>query len=313
MTRSARSVPQSLVVAAVALALLALPAVPAQSQGAGVSTTVITIDTLAAGTTIRNGQQILIGGWAVDTAGLGTGVDQVRIYLDGTMEAGGIPLGNATTGGYRPDVAQAFGNPAFANAGFDFLWTPRDLSPGPHTIFVYAHAIAANAWSYKSVSVTVLAEPTPTPSPTPPAYGPPYAPGMAGLPYPYELVPPPPPPPPPPPLIDGQICVLIYPPPPGCPGSVLPAPTGVTVGAATATTVTLIWTAVPGAVTYQVQQETPNGTFVPITVANLTPVSATIIGLAPLTTYRFRVVAIDAAGRPGLPSAIVTVTTTAGP
>jgi len=109
---------------------LVLPAVPAMAQSTAqgtstaTTTTMISIDSPADGATVTNGTQVDVGGWAADSAGPGTGVDMVRIYLDGRMDAGGTLAGNANYGGSRPDVATALGSANFTNSGFDYLWTP---------------------------------------------------------------------------------------------------------------------------------------------------------------------------------------------
>jgi hypothetical protein len=295
-----------LLVVAVLLAL-AIPAAPASAQ-TGASTE-ITIDTPAASATAANGTQLLIGGWAVDRAATsGTGIDHVRIVLDGLMDAGGTLLGSATIGKSRPDVAQALGNPAFSTAGFDYLWTPTNLSAGTHTIYVYAHATASNTWSYKSVPVVVTA--APTPPPRPPGGGPGSWPGWGGpgggSGWPGWWVPPPPPPPPPP----GPICIQIYPPPPGCGIGMLPAPTNLVASVVTPVSVTLTWTAVPGAVSYRVLQSTGATPFGQANATSVSTISATVTGLTAGTTYRFQVVAVDGFGQQGMPSAPITVTTT---
>jgi len=90
--------------------------------------TQIKIDAPIADSGIGNGAQVDIGGWALDPAGPGTGVDAVRVYLDGPMDAGGTLLGNATYGKPRPDVGVLYGS-AYVNSGYDYVWTPRRLSP----------------------------------------------------------------------------------------------------------------------------------------------------------------------------------------
>jgi hypothetical protein len=193
-----------------AIVAIAFPVVPALGQTTGTSTTRVEIDSPAEGATVTNGTQLLIGGWAADPAGPGTGVDAVRIYLDGPMDTGGRLLGNATIGVSRPDVASSTGNPAYATAGFNYPWTPSGLSGGAHTLYVYAHTIATDTWTSKTVTVTTPGPaftPTPTGPPvaTPPAggYPPGYPPGGypqggaymnpgasgsgVGMQYPYDL------------------------------------------------------------------------------------------------------------------------------
>ncbi|MEU7019705.1 glycoside hydrolase family 18 protein [Streptomyces sp. NPDC046203] len=80
------------------------------------------------------------------------------------------------------------------------------------------------------------------------------------------------------------------------------APTGLTAGSATATTITLGWPAVPGATSYRIQQGAT-------AVATVTGTSYTATGLAPGTAYTFRVTALNSAGE-SAPSTPVTATTT---
>jgi len=96
-----------------------------------------------------------VGGWAADAAGPGTGVDQVQILRDGQMGSGGTVLGNATYGKPRPDVAAAKGRAEWANSGYDYVWTVGGVSPGAHTIYVYARSISNGQWSFKTVDITV--------------------------------------------------------------------------------------------------------------------------------------------------------------
>lgn len=91
----------------------------------------------------------------------------------------------------------------------------------------------------------------------------------------------------------------------GDPGDPVPgAPGGLTAGTATATSVGLSWTPVTGATGYNVYQD---GT----KTQSVAGASATVTGLAPATTYRFRVTATNGAGE-SPQSAEVTVTTASG-
>jgi hypothetical protein len=219
--------------AAVALSLtVALPALPAAGQS--VSNPQMSIDSPREGTTVGNGSLVDIGGWAADPAGPGTGVDAVRVYLDGQMDAGGRLLGEATYGSPRPDVAQALGSVALTNTGFNYLWTPLDLSTGSHTLYVYARS-TSGAWFSRSVAITARSSSVQTqpggsyqgpggypggygpgagmmPPPAYPGggygygYGPPMYPGYPGYGgYPGY-----------PGGGSGRVCIMIYPPPPGC-------------------------------------------------------------------------------------------------
>ncbi len=98
-----------------------------------------------------------IQGWAIDAgAGSGSGVDLVQIYAYPNPGSGQAPLflGTASYGGYRPDVAAAFGN-AF---GYSAYTLTASLGAGYYQVVVFAHSYVTASWSQAhSVYVTVLA------------------------------------------------------------------------------------------------------------------------------------------------------------
>ena len=101
---------------------------------ADAASTLVVIDAPRGGTT---GTILEVRGWAADpTARSGTGVDRVEVYLDGERDAGGTRLGQATYGLQRPDIAAHLGSQQFLLSGYALQAT---VSPGPHTIYVYAH------------------------------------------------------------------------------------------------------------------------------------------------------------------------------
>jgi len=160
------------------LLLLIVPVVPVGAQAIEGTTAMVQIDSPSSGTTVSNGQSVRIQGWAADTAGPGTGVSEVHVYLDGQAGQGGTGLGAATYGTSRPDVAQAFGRTDWANAGYELNWTPSGLTGGSHTLYVYAHS-TASGWQYKTVSITANA-PVGAPTPGPGGPGGMMPPGMMG-------------------------------------------------------------------------------------------------------------------------------------
>src|SRR5581483_228261 len=88
-----------------ALLVLAVPVMPALGQGStDISTIKVSVDSPSDGTNVDNGRRINVGGWAADTASPtnGTGVDVVRVYLDGPMDSGKL-LGDAKYGHARND------------------------------------------------------------------------------------------------------------------------------------------------------------------------------------------------------------------
>jgi hypothetical protein len=315
--------------------LVATVAVAPASAQTTPGTPEIKIDSPRSDALIIPGAEMVIGGWAVDPAGPGTGIDEVRVYLDGEMDRGGRLIGMATYGKPRPDVAAVRGNPAWANSGFDYVWRPIGLRPGQHRIYVYARSIT-RGWSHQSVNIGGPSSGGPGiqgygdrygSGPGIQGYGdqygggygsdmmmgykgrqsstfnrrvppPPPRCGLPGSQLDPRCPPPPPPPPPPlPPILAPQI-----------PGA-LGAPT-VTVGTVTPTMVTLAWTPVPGAANYRVLVSIgTTGLFAPANISNLTATGAIVTGLLPNTAYTFQVVAVDTVGNQGVASAPVAVTT----
>ncbi|SEC37016.1 chitinase [Streptomyces sp. TLI_105] len=82
------------------------------------------------------------------------------------------------------------------------------------------------------------------------------------------------------------------------------APTGLTAGSPTSTSVPLSWTAVPGATSYHVYQGATR-------IQTVTGTTATATGLTASTPYTFQVTAVNSAGE-SPKSAAVTATTTSG-
>jgi len=88
------------------------------------------------------------------------------------------------------------------------------------------------------------------------------------------------------------------------PGQPPAAPTGLTVGSVTSSSVALSWSSVTGATSYAVYR---NG----VKVQTATGTSTTVSGLSPSTAYSFQVAAVNDAGE-SAKSAAVTATTTSG-
>jgi len=113
------------------------------------------------------GQDVVISGWAADPSGPATGVAAVFAYLDAPASSGGTRLKEATYGKARGDVASAFGRSDWTNVGYELPWNVSNITPGAHTIYVYADPISPIPDSYVTVNVTITAAaPTPTAMPT---------------------------------------------------------------------------------------------------------------------------------------------------
>jgi hypothetical protein len=82
------------------------------------------------------GASLVATGWAIGPADEhGTGVDAVRAYLDGPAGSG-VPVGRATYGLSRPDVALALRDSRYTLSGWRI---EADLPAGTHRLHVYAH------------------------------------------------------------------------------------------------------------------------------------------------------------------------------
>ena len=93
----------------------------------------------------------------------------------------------------------------------------------------------------------------------------------------------------------------------GAPSAVPPAPTGLTATAASATQITLGWTAVSGASGYRVERS-PDGSTGWSQIATPTAANYTDSGLSPATSFFYRVSAVNAVG-PSVPSTVASATT----
>jgi hypothetical protein len=133
------------------------------------STIVVTIDSPGAGSSITNGQPIFIGGWAADSAGGGTGIDRIEVYVD---SASGARIGRARYGTSRPDVARAWSQPAWTDSGFALDWRPQNLLAGDHALVVVAYSTSGTSATTSIGFTAVSDEPTTgcRPSPTCPRY-----------------------------------------------------------------------------------------------------------------------------------------------
>ncbi len=100
-------------------------------------------------------QPFLIGGWAVDLgASSGTGVDVVSVSARRVDSGVTTFLGNATYGGPRPDVAQAFARPGFMNCSWGLFVT--GLTAGTYDLTAIPRSTVTGKFAAsKTVRVTV--------------------------------------------------------------------------------------------------------------------------------------------------------------
>jgi hypothetical protein len=90
------------------------------------------VDGLTHSTTVSQSDNLVVTGWAVDPQD-GAPVTRVAILIDGH------PVGNATLGLHRPDIASTYNNPLYLNSGWTFSIPASGLLVGPHTVTVVAY------------------------------------------------------------------------------------------------------------------------------------------------------------------------------
>lgn len=95
-------------------------------------------------------------GWAADPDD-GSPVSRVEIRIDGTT------VMNATLGGSRTDVANAYGRPDYANCGWSFSYDVTSVAAGTHTVTAVAYDTSGgSAQLGNSFPFTRAAQPTVT-------------------------------------------------------------------------------------------------------------------------------------------------------
>jgi hypothetical protein len=123
------------------------------------STPILSID--LPGASAVTPSDILIAGWAVDTASpTGTGVDTLHVYIQPVGTTTPFFLGIASYGSARPDIGTAYGS-RFTNSG----WTlpAQGLTPGTYDLIVYAHSTFANAFNLQRTRrITISGNPPST-------------------------------------------------------------------------------------------------------------------------------------------------------
>jgi hypothetical protein len=83
-------------------------------------------------TTLSHSDTLVVDGWAADEED-GAPVRRVAVLIDGT------PVGNATLGLPRPDVANGTGRPDWLNSGWTFSYPASSLAVGTHHVTVAAY------------------------------------------------------------------------------------------------------------------------------------------------------------------------------
>jgi RHS repeat-associated protein len=110
----------------------------------------LAVNAQSGGSSVPVGGFVKVEGWAASTQD-GAPVAQVVVLLDGK------PLGSATLGGSRPDVASYYNQSSFTNSGFAFTGSIGNVATGTHTITAVAYD-----WNQNSVAVATAIQITVT-------------------------------------------------------------------------------------------------------------------------------------------------------
>jgi predicted outer membrane repeat protein len=115
------------------------------------------IDAPVNGATVRS--TLTLSGWAFEEGGRGAGIAGIDVTALPVGGGAAIPLGTATLGGARPDVAALYGA-QYANAGFQL--SVSGLAPGVYDLRVTARsAVSGAANLVRVVRITVAPDPQP--------------------------------------------------------------------------------------------------------------------------------------------------------
>jgi hypothetical protein len=131
---------------------------PAPAPAPGASRPAMSLDLPANGSTVA--QPFAITGWALDGGASGNaGVDFIDIwgYPNPGSGAAAVYMGQARTGGSRPDIAAAFGA-QFAGAGYGIA--VKGLPPAVYQIVAFAHSTVTGTFvDSRTITVQVNANP----------------------------------------------------------------------------------------------------------------------------------------------------------
>lgn len=103
------------------------------------------------GSSIVAGGLLGLGGWAIDSQ-MHAPVGSVKILIDGQ------PVGYATLGVARPDVASAYGDSRYTNSGWGFSGGIGGIALGQHTASAIAYDSGGQIFSMAPISFTVVAD-----------------------------------------------------------------------------------------------------------------------------------------------------------
>ena len=110
------------------------------------------VDNVTGSTTVAKTDSVRVAGWVADKTD-GAPLSNVKVYIDGTL------VGTPTLGIARPDVAAAYSNSAYANSGYQLLYSAATLSAGSHAVTVVAIDSGGTSTTFGPRTMTVTAAP----------------------------------------------------------------------------------------------------------------------------------------------------------
>jgi streptogramin lyase len=109
------------------------------------------VDATTHSTTVAQSDSLYVQGWAAAVPG-GFPLSKVVICLYDQAN----PLGDATLGLPRPGIAAEYGNPAFANSGWEFTVPAASLPLGTQFIAAYGYYTVGNTGEYAYLGTQVI-------------------------------------------------------------------------------------------------------------------------------------------------------------
>ncbi len=94
---------------------------------------------------------LLVHGWAADPTD-GAPLSDVKVYIDGSV------AGTPTLGIARPDVVAALQNPAYANSGYQILYSLATITAGQHTVTVVATDSGGRSTTFGPLRFTAVVD-----------------------------------------------------------------------------------------------------------------------------------------------------------
>jgi hypothetical protein len=109
------------------------------------------VDSVTGSSTLHQSASLYIGGWVADPVD-GSPLANVKVYIDGSL------FGTPTLDIARPDVASYFGNPAYANSGFNLVSSAATLAIGAHAVTVVAIDSGGRSTTFRPLTIMISSQ-----------------------------------------------------------------------------------------------------------------------------------------------------------